>query len=356
MNAPGAPGASASAARRHAPQLVRAGRERPITVDQTNRSVVVDDAVIVKWYDPPVAAADHRLDVLEHLMANGFVHVPVYFGAEHDGDLVVASICEFVPGALDGWDWFVDQLTGWVDGDVGVVELVADARRIGELGGELHAALATPSPVVPDPVGTTDAAAERDRCAALLREALTVVRDDAAAVLSVRSGAIAATIATIATRPTPTCVVHGDLHVGQFLRDPSGRLVITDFDGNPLVEPAARRARRPVATDVASLAQSVDHAGRVAARRRPEAGAALDDVVARCVQATLDGHLETLDRLGCRQLVDDRLLTPFRIAQELHELIYAQRHLPRWTYAPTATLRALLPDVHARRGATTDGR
>jgi maltokinase len=49
-----APGASAAVARRLTEHLVTEGAERPITVDQTNTSVVVDDAVIVKWFRPPV--------------------------------------------------------------------------------------------------------------------------------------------------------------------------------------------------------------------------------------------------------------------------------------------------------------
>jgi predicted trehalose synthase len=50
--------------------------------------------------------------------------------------------------------------------------------------------------------------------------------------------------------------------------------------------------------------------------------------------ATLLAHLAAVGP------VDDRLLAAFEIEQECRELIYAARFLPRWTYAPMATLRA----------------
>ena len=36
------------------------------------------------------------------------------------------------------------------------------------------------------------------------------------------------------------------------------------------------------------------------------------------------------------------LLRPFRVAQELHEFVYAARFLPEWRYVPDAALPALL--------------
>ena len=41
--------------------------------------------------------------------------------------------------------------------------------------------------------------------------------------------------------------------------------------------------------------------------------------------------------------MDDRLLWPLRVAQELHEYAYAALHLPVWTYVPDAAMQALFP-------------
>jgi maltokinase len=55
-------------------------------------------------------------------------------------------------------------------------------------------------------------------------------------------------------------------------------------------------------------------------------------------------------------LFDGRLLPPLQVAQELHELVYAARHLPHWAYAPTATLCSLFadPDVADADSETDD--
>jgi maltokinase len=339
----GAAGASADVARQHAPELVTAGRERPITVDQTNSSVVVDDAVIVKWLLPPVDVA-HRIAVVDHLREVGFSSMPAYFGAEEHRGRVVATVSEFVGDTLDGWDWFVDAMTGYADGVVGRADVVADAERIGSLAGDLHVALTTPSSVVPRPVADVETSIERDRCRALLAEALASVTDDEArVVLDVAADRIRRRFDVMPTGPTPACMLHGDLHVGQFLKSRTGQLLVTDFDGNPLVAVAERGRLRPLAVDVASLVQSIDHAGRVAQRRRPAATGALDALIAECAQATVAAHAERL-RAGDRlHLFDDRLFGGLRAAQELHELVYSARHLPRWSYAPTATLAAMFP-------------
>ena len=110
MNAVGSPtdpdaGASAEVARACAPARVSDGNERPITVDQTNRSVVVDESVIVKWYRPPRPLPHHGSDVLAHLAEVGFDAMPEFLGTVTEHGDVVASVSAFLPGASDGWEW-----------------------------------------------------------------------------------------------------------------------------------------------------------------------------------------------------------------------------------------------------------
>src|SRR5581483_7986797 len=63
-------------------------RERPITADQTNESVVVGERLVVKWMSSP--APGHRApDLLAHLAATGFAHMPTPYGAVLDGDRLV---------------------------------------------------------------------------------------------------------------------------------------------------------------------------------------------------------------------------------------------------------------------------
>lgn len=321
------PGASAALCRRLVPDLVGAGAERPIDVDQTNRSVVVDEALIVKWFVPPVPAPHPGIAMLTHLRAVGFEDMPAFHAAEEVDGHVVAMISEHVPGAVDGWRWFVDEL---VAGDL--ERVLASAGGIGVLAARMHVALA------PAATGVVEVAGEVARCRSLLHEALAVATGEAAQVLRARAARIGA-IFDGAPREGETAAIpiHGDLHVGQVLRA-GDRLVVTDFDGNPLLDPARRHVPRPAAVDVASLVQSIEHAGRVAQRRSSEVA---DDLIERAGEKTLSGHRSALAAAGRSDLLDERLLEALRVGQELHELVYAAKHLPTWAHAPMATLRAM---------------
>jgi maltokinase len=123
--------------------------------------------------------------------------------------------------------------------------------------------------------------------------------------------------------------VHGDLHVGQVL-EWSGGLAVIDFDGNPTLGPAGNALRQPAERDVAQMLSSLDHLGRVVDQRT--AGAARP-IVDAWIARTRQEFLAEVDP-------DQRLLAAFEVEQECRELVYAGRFLPRWRYAPLATLRA----------------
>lgn len=343
-----APGASAALARRLVPDLVGPGCERPVTVDQTNRSVVVDDTVIVKWFVPPVPDPHPGIAMIERLRALGFVEMPQYFGAHKVHGVVVATVSEFLLGAVDGWTWYVDELVGSADGTVPVQRVIDSATAIGALAARLHVASATGGAV------TVDLGDEVARWWLLLDEALDVVTGAAAATLRDCESAIREAFAAGASdRAVPAIAVHGDFHVGQLLRT-ADRLVITDFDGNPLLGQSARHRLRPAVVDVASLVQSIDHAGRVAQKRRPDAALRLESLLAASTRAALHGYRTGIGSAQVQWLLDETSLWPMRVAQELHELVYAARHLPTWTYAPLATLGAMFPG-EAHRGVTGRG-
>ena len=334
-------GRSAAVARRVAPDRVGDGDERVITADCTNHCVVVDEAVFVKWLTPPQPIPHAGLGVIAHLHQVGFDSMPELLGVDTYEGLVTALLFEHLPGARDGWEWLLEQALDYADGVIDTRYVIASAVRIGVIGARLHAALATSSSTFPDPVGTVDRSVERSRCLALLNEATGVVDDPVAKqVLDTCAVRLRAAIQSIPDGFTPAVTLHGDLHVGQIL-DSDGRLVVIDFDGNPMLGAADRSGHRPAAVDLASLVQSVDHVVRMAQKRRPEQTEMLDELATEATEATIAGYRDALADAGFDDLLDDALLRPLRAAQELHELLYAVRHLPRWSYAPTATLRAM---------------
>lgn len=142
----------------------------------------------------------------------------------------------------------------------------------------------------------------------------------------------------------PILDAHGDLHVGQVLRT-GDRLVITDFDGNPVLAPAERVLPVPAAVDLAGILQSLSHVAAVAGRRR-----ALDPQTLRAVDeaaraALLEQYVRRLGQAGRGELHTVAALPALRLQQVLREIIYAARHLPRWMYVPDAALPALITEM-----------
>ena len=293
--------------------------ERPITVDQTNRSVVVGERVIVKWMRSPGPDRSPRL--LAHLAEAGFTRMPTPHAALfRDGDLV-ALITRFLPGAYDGWDWGVDALLAG-EADFGA--------ELGRLAAELHAALATPTSVIPSPV-TVMAGSEDWKTA--VDEAVAAADDDWVRSIAAR---LAADLAPARERPGPALVLHGDLHIGQILKWRDG-YAVTDFDGHPT---AADRPE-PLARDIAQLRTSILHVAEIANKRT--AGQRAEEFRAwgrRTADDLLTAYVDELTHRNLSHLFDPALLHPFEVEQECRELVYAARFLPRWQYAPMGVLRS----------------
>ena len=302
--------------------------ERAITVDQTNQSVIVGDEVVVKWLLPPVLAPHPGVQLLHHLGAHDFDDMPRFLGVEQDGEMVLAVATEYLPGACDGWDWFVDEVDAWLQGSTTLDAVLSWAGRMGALTAALHTAL---SDLQRGPVAARTYHLQAiDR----LDDALRVVDGDEGAQLRQMEPAVRAALAPLEDGDVLAAHrIHGDLHAGQFLRA-GDRVVITDFDGNPLSDSAERRLAQSPLIDVASMVQSIDHVGRIVVKRRhPERGAAVDEFIGTAVEAALAAYGP----------VDRGLLHALRVAQELHEYRYAATHLRRWMYVPAAALPALLP-------------
>ena len=308
--------------------------ERAITVDQSNHSVVVgelaDDSVVVKWLQPPVLSPHPGVQLLRHLASRGFTEMPRYIGCEERDELVVATVSDFVPGAQDGWDWFVDDFAACVRGESTRAGVLEWARRLGGLTGRLHTALADMQPTIVAARTYHVAAIER------LDDALRVLDGELGARLHALVPAVHVALSALDSGALLAAHrIHGDLHAGQFLRA-GDQLLVTDFDGNPLANNAARLLPQSPLLDVASMLQSIDHVGRIVVKRRhPDRLAEVESLVDDAVAAALASYREI-------HSVADELLHALRVAQELHEYCYAASHLPRWLYVPDAALAALL--------------
>jgi maltokinase len=320
------------------------GVERAVAVDQSNESTVLDEAVVVKLFPRTRPGSHPGAELPEHLAAVGFRDVPSPLGSLRWGDTVIATLARFLPGARDGWDWFVGLVLDACDGTGTWEAPDRSAAAIGDLVARMHRALATPSAIIPAPVGQAheeEIASWRARADATLDEAIGLIDGPEGGRLRALEGPARSVLASLdAVTASPTMPVHGDLHVGQILRTPDGSLAVNDFDGDPVAAASARAAVDAPARDVAAMAAAMDHVGRVATRYRPKARSAIDPWIEGARRAFLDAYRSGLgDRVD---LFDERLLAPFSVAQEAHEFVYAARFQRRWRSVPDVAMPAAL--------------
>jgi predicted trehalose synthase len=356
--------------------------ERAIAVDQTNTSVIVDDRFVVKivgeW-----AAADRAGALLGRLAEAGVdgvarLHGVVEWQHPERGSSVLAIVTEYLPGAEDGWTWAVDDVLAHLDG----APAPTWPEILGAQVARMHDALAVdaaPAPAPPSvgrgasaserlpvgrgassserpPVGRVASASERIETSQAAPETGSPGLDTrprasgatrpagagAEARIANRRAALARDIRSLdSAAPGLVFPIHGDLHVGQILAsgDPR-RYTIIDFDGDPQLDATDRDRPDAAARDVAHLLVSFDLVAAVVQKRlqraEPEAWAWAD----RARAAFLGAYRRELRR---SDLFDEALLAGFEAEQLLAELAYADRFLPRWRYAPDATITHRYP-------------
>ncbi|MBN9609694.1 MAG: hypothetical protein BGO26_12990 [Actinobacteria bacterium 69-20] len=269
--------------------------ERPITVDQTNRSVVVAERAVVKWTTGPLRGQHPASERLRRLIAAGFDAMPPIWAMVEwqtpDGHWVpVAVTTSLIPHATDGWTWCLAE--------------AAACTRV-----DAVAASAGPAPG-PGPERSCSFAVDLGSLTARMHLAL-------------------------ADTPTGPVATHGDFHIGQILRDASGRMYVIDFDGNPTVSAEDRIAHRPAAYDVAGMLMSLENVGHVLRRHHPEIS---EQAVIGWTESVSTEFLAAYRSIA-GDLLDEALLEPFVIDQIQRELAYAEAHLPGWRYVPEAALR-----------------
>lgn len=362
------------------------GVERDLGVDMTNWAVVVDETWIVKvtrdW-----GGVERAIGQLERLAEAGSTVTPPPVGrieweVPGHGCSTVALVSELMPGATDGWTWAVDDVLAWVEG-AGSSSLASSPgwpAALGRMTAELHVVLsaeARGARADEDAAGggsweSTSVPGLRRRILNLLDDALGLLDGHARVRLSNRREAMRAVVEAAPDRPRGVRFpVHGDLHVGQFLRSEGAagvQYAIVDFDGDPQ-HPAASDGGEVVdvaAVDLAHLLVSVDLVGSIVQKRlgrRDErvlawAAKAREELAGAYREGlrSLDPHPDA--RRSARRssrrdsfrdplpgslldsLLDERVVAALEVEQFARELTYARRFLPRWEYAPDGALSA----------------
>jgi maltokinase len=258
----------------------------------------------------------------------------------HDST-VLAILSQFYPNSADGWSLATASL------HAANPDFSAEAELLGRATAQLHAELAAAfgtatmtSPAIEQFTG---------QLAADLAKAIEI-----APALAEYETAILAGYADFAASTDELQIqrIHGDYHLGQVLGidphgDPPGitRWVILDFEGEPLVPLAQRRAFAPAMRDVAGMLRSFDYAARHQLLHdpdNPQLASVAADWVSRSQDAFCSGY-------GAASGTDPRasgpLLRALTLSKAVYEAVYETRHRPGWLPIPLQAIAAAVADI-----------
>jgi maltokinase len=319
---------------------------RPMGAEQSNTSVVFDERLVLKAYRRIEAGVNPELELLRFLTERGFPNVAALSGwYVHIGrlmDATLGTLQAFVPGEQDGWGLALESLAG-EDG-----EFFERLRRLGEVTGEMHAALASdasdPAFAPEEPSGETLAI-----LAATIDEDIDAVfanlpPEPALEPIASRNEEVRDHLRSLAGIGATGRVIrhHGDYHLGQALWTGSD-WVILDFEGEPARSLPERRRKRSPLRDVAGMLRSFAYAASVAEMKRGGDGGSSWEERAR--EEFLAGYLPLVEPAAIvppgRESFE-KLLALFELEKAVYELRYELDHRPDWVHVPVAGIVRLL--------------
>jgi maltokinase len=312
-----------------------------LTAEQSNTSMIFGEEAILKVFRRPHPGPNPDLEVPRALHRAGSPHVAPPLGwmqiTLDDVPTVLAILSTYLRAATDGWLLAATSVRDLYASDaVSAAEaggdFAAEAHRLGEATAEVHRALA-------EAFGTAElpASAHRD-LAAQMRGRLDAA---VAAVpqLAPHAGLLAEAFTELAgiDEPLPVQRIHGDYHLGQVIRTQAG-WVLLDFEGEPVVPLAQRRARAPALRDVAGMLRSLDYAARhqlPGHADQERAHAAARDWVSRNQAAFCAGYAQAGGTDPGKHAVLLRALT---LDKAVYEVMYEASHRPSWLSIPLESI------------------
>ncbi len=339
---------------------------RVVSAEQSNTSIVYGDQLIVKLFRKLTPGENPDIEIGAYLTQQGADFVPALVGsATIDGDrgptaLLMAQ--RLVPHATDLWGYLMSRVP---ELRAGGEPFADEAKRLGEVTRKLHEALAragdrrafAPVRASKDDVVRWGSAIRHE-----VNDSLALLkRTDFGGPAGARDRIVAqglhdlehhdAVLRDVSTLEQSgqtdlglAIRHHGDYHLGQVLRAPTGDLYIIDFEGEPIRPLAERRSLHSPLRDVAGMLRSFAYGGAMAALTIASGDGALDWEAAlarassweqRLRQAFMEGYLATTsDTLPRDRATVDRLLRLFTIEKTFYELRYELTHRPDWVWVP----------------------
>ncbi|MEW6105417.1 MAG: hypothetical protein AB1563_03515 [Bacillota bacterium] len=376
------------------PGVARVATKLPDT--STNTLVTVDSARVIKVYRRMVRGTSPDLEMSVSLTRAGFRHMPAATGyavyrTREGASFPILLVQQFVPNQGEAWRTFLADASAFVRGreaERAGREEWCEAR-LGEIAAELHSASAgiDDDAFRPEGFGPGDVLALEQSLVASVGESMEAlrraeeryeppyvqrIRDVAGRGKDLIALVRRACRGLASSRDLGKRIrIHGDLHLGQFLRIAGGAgggedFVMIDFEGEPLRPAEERRRRASPLRDVAGMQRSFDYVAYSAAfalreEGVVECGSGVERAMASCGageisedpcerarvwsrragRAFLTGYLRKM-RCDARGLVpgDNRdfglLLTCFKLEKALYEVRYELGNRPTWVEIPLA--------------------
>jgi maltokinase len=356
---------------------------RVLGIEQSNTSVVFGEAAILKLLRRPFPGRNPDLEVAGALWRLGSSRVAAPLGwieTTIGGEqALLAVLSRYLPHASDGWSLAVSGLRdlygrdrvlagisvtensktnstrqngysghhltgdgtragrlagGWIREEAADPHFTGEAYLLGRATAEMHADLAAAFGAGPMPADALAALAARMTRG--LEQASAEVPE-----LGRHAAKLRASYCDIARirGPVPVQRVHGDFHLGQVLRTQDGWVAL-DFEGEPAVPLAQRRARYPALKDVAGMLRSFDYAARHQLLGHPDEDRlrpVAEVWVERCQAAFCAGYAHAG---GMDPLANAALMRALMLEKAVYEVVYEARHRPAWMSIPLESIAA----------------
>jgi maltose alpha-D-glucosyltransferase/alpha-amylase len=381
------------------------------SAEQSNTSIRFDDKLFMKLFRHLQAEENPDVEMGRFLteVAN-FPRIPPFFGeislsSPGSQKTTVAMLQGLVPNEGDGWQWFLEQLTGWLakvadrpapktsqvpdfrnirmetPGDAAGAQSTLDAAAlIGRRTGELHLALSKVSDLpafFPEPITAQDLAFTAESIETRIKSTLEALKlklatlddiaSDAAGLLLSRRPQLITLARSIASLKASgrRIRIHGDYHLGQLLRTATAMkggvdgndFVLIDFEGEPARPIEERRRKQSPLRDVAGMMRSFAYAAYVAVDRFVASGG---PELARSDPGELSGWAHWWQNAASAQFLRaysdvaaqnpellpepnaaQPLLEAYLLEKALYEVLYELNHRPAWLRIPLNGILAL---------------
>jgi trehalose synthase-fused probable maltokinase len=329
-----------------APRLSATPSVRPMGMEQSNSTVVLDDKVALKAFRRLEAGKNPEQEMLRFLSDRDFPNIAALSGwYELRGDTLSTTLGiaqELIHDGRDGWELALDELASHPD------RFLARLHELGEVIGTMHALLGSdgsdpdfaPEPSTPEGMSLLTATIDEDIERIFLRMPDGI---DALGPIMGRGEEIRDRLQMMSHAGAGGQLIrhHGDLHLGQTLRTPD-RWVILDFEGEPARALTERRRKRSPLRDVAGMLRSFAYVASASALLRGTPVPA--DWEARARETFLDGYMGRVDinLLPPGHAAITSVLGIYELEKAVYELRYELDNRPDWVPIPVAGIERIL--------------